>query len=68
MISLGVIEPVEQPTEWCSGLTIAPKANGAIRMCVDLTALNKGVKRETYPLLGLVRCSLDCQKERYFPN
>jgi len=30
-------------------LTIAPKPNGAIRMCVDLTALNKGVRREVYP-------------------
>lgn len=50
MLELKVIEPVEEPTEWCSGLTIAPKPNGAIRMCVDLTVLNKGVKREIYPL------------------
>jgi len=50
MLSLGVVEPVEEPTEWCSGLTIAPKSNGGIRMCVDLTALNKGVKRSVYPL------------------
>jgi transposase InsO family protein len=49
MLGLDVIEPVENPTEWCSGLTIAPKPNGAIRMCVDLTQLNKGVKRELYP-------------------
>jgi len=50
MLKLEVIEPVEEPTEWCSGLTIAPKANGNIRMCVDLTILNKGVARELYPL------------------
>ena len=49
MLRLNVIEPVDQPTEWCSGLTIAPKPNGAIRMCVDLTALNKGVRREVHP-------------------
>jgi hypothetical protein len=49
MLEQGVIEAVERPTEWCSGLTIAPKPNGGIRMCVDLTALNKGVKREVYP-------------------
>ena len=49
MLALDVIEPVEQATEWCSGLTIAPKPNGNIRMCVDLTALNKGVRREVYP-------------------
>ena len=50
MLEMGVIERVERPTDWCSGLTIAPKANGGIRMCVDLTMLNKGVRRETYPL------------------
>lgn len=50
MLELGVIEPVEEPTDWCSGLTIAPKAGGKIRMCVDLTRLNRGVKRELYPL------------------
>ena len=49
MLTMGVIEPVEEPTQWCSELTIAPKPNGSIRMCVDLTALNRGVKREVYP-------------------
>jgi hypothetical protein len=50
MLELNVIQPVEQPTDWCSGLTIAPKPNGKIRMCIDLTRLNAGVKRELYPL------------------
>ena len=50
MLASGIIEPVDQPTEWCSGLTIAPKPGGKIRMCVDLTNLNKSVKREIYPL------------------
>jgi len=50
MLRKGVIEPVERPTEWCSALTIAPKAGGKIRMCVDLTSLNKFVKREVHPL------------------
>ena len=27
-----------------------PKPHGAIRMCVDLTMLNRGVEREFYPL------------------
>ena len=50
MLADNVIEPVEEPTDWCSGLTIAPKKSGKIRMCVDLTNLNKCVKREVYPL------------------
>ena len=50
MLEMSVIEPVEEPTDWCSGLTIAPKPGGKIRMCIDLTALNKSVQREVYPL------------------
>lgn len=50
MLKNNVIEPIEKPTDWCSGLTIAPKPGGKIRMCVDLTNLNKCVDREIYPL------------------
>ena len=46
----GVISPVTQPTEWCSGMVIAPKPGGAVRVCVDLTQLNKAVQREIYPM------------------
>ena len=46
----GVISPVTEPTEWCSGIVIAPKRNGKIRLCVDLTALNKAVKREVHSM------------------
>lgn len=35
MMSLGVITPVKEPTEWCAGLVLAPKTDGTIRMCVD---------------------------------
>ena len=34
---LDVIEPVEEPTEWCASVVV-PKPNGDIRMCVDLTS------------------------------
>ena len=30
MVKLEVIEPVEEPTDWCSGHTIVPKPNGKI--------------------------------------
>ena len=66
MLSMGVIEPVEEPTEWCSGLTIVPKANGDIRMCVDLTALNKGVCREPYPLPRVSELLARVAEGRYF--
>ena len=50
MLQLGVIEKVTQPTEWCSGMVVVPKSNGNVRICVDLTMLNKNVKRERHIL------------------
>ena len=50
MLKNDAIELIEQATDWCSDLTITPKTHKKIRMCVDLTNLNKGVKREIYPL------------------
>ena len=50
MEQLGVIERVEQPTEWCAGLVVVPKANGKVRLCVDLTKLNESVRRERHPI------------------
>ena len=45
-----VISPVTVPTEWCSGIVPVPKPNGRVRICVDLTPLNKAVQRKTHPM------------------
>ena len=50
MEELGVIKKVEEPTEWWVGMVVVPKANGKVRICVDLTNLNKSVKQERHPL------------------
>ena len=50
MENLGVISPVIEPTEWCSGMVVVPKSSGKIRICVDLTQLNKAVRREIHPM------------------
>ena len=50
MLELGVIRPVQEPTDWCAPIVIVPKANGKVRLCVDLTKLNLSVKREIHPL------------------
>ena len=50
-VEQGVISKVERPTDWCSGLIIVPKAKKTdVRLCVDLTQLNKAVKREFHPM------------------
>ena len=39
-----------EPTDWCSVLSIVPKKNGKLRLCVDLRKLNQSVKCESYTL------------------
>ena len=46
----GVISPVDEPTDWCSGLVVIPKKNDTVRLCIDLTQLNKWVRRENFQL------------------
>ena len=46
MVKMDVIAKVEEPTDWCAPMVIAPKPNGDIRLCVDLSELNKCVERE----------------------
>ncbi|UYV85066.1 hypothetical protein LAZ67_X004444 [Cordylochernes scorpioides] len=41
MTRLGVIESVEEPTEWCAGMVAVPKPGGKLRICADLTKLNQ---------------------------
>lgn len=45
-----MISKVTEPTPWCAGLVVVPKAQGKIRLCVDLTHLNKWVRRERHIL------------------
>ena len=50
MLSEGIISPVEEATDSCSGMVVVPKNDGSIRICVDLTGLNRAVKREIHPI------------------
>ena len=45
----GVIRRVTTPTEWCAPIVVTPKKGGAgVLLCVDLSQLNKYVRRELY--------------------
>ena len=46
MESEGVISRVEEPTDWCVEMVVVPKTFGIVRICVDLTKLNKNVRRQ----------------------
>ena len=45
-----IISRVEGPTDWCAIIVVVPKPNNQVRICVDLTQLNKSVKRERHIL------------------
>ena len=50
MEAKGVISKVTVPTEWCSGMVQVPKDDPSqIRICADLTNLNRAVMRDTHP-------------------
>jgi hypothetical protein len=66
MLQQGVISPVTTPTARCAGIVSVPNPNGDVRICVDLTQLNKAVQREVHPM-PTVDESL-AQTARYFPN
>ena len=51
---LGVITPVDTPTNWISSLVVTMKPNGNLRLCIDPKPLNKALKRNDYPL-----CTID---------
>ena len=50
MEKMGVISKVNGPTDWCAGMVVVPKAAGGVRICVDLTRLNRSVCRERHIL------------------
>lgn len=45
MITLGVLRPVNQPTDWVSSITYVHKPDGSLRICLDPKDLNKCLKR-----------------------
>ena len=50
MVSQGTIKrDGDKATELCSQMTVVRKPGGGIRICVDLSKLNKFVKRPTHP-------------------
>ena len=50
MVQQGVIKPVgDVATTWCHPMVCVEKPHGGFRICVDLTKLNKYVKRPIHP-------------------
>ena len=49
----GVIEPVQEPSEWCAPMVPVLKKNGKIRITVDFKRLDNAVRRQQFMLPNL---------------
>lgn len=47
---LGVINKIDEPTDWVNSLVVVDKKNGNLRLCLDPRDLNRAIKREHYSL------------------
>ena len=47
---MDIIEPVEGPTPWVSPVVVVPKADGEIRLCVDMRRANEAIVGERHPI------------------
>ena len=66
MLSQRVISEMTEPTEWCAGMVVVPKPSGSVRICVDLTELNKAVKREVHALNSVDQDLAQLTGSKYF--
>ena len=63
---LGVVKPVDTPTDWVSSLVIVKKSNGKLRVCIDPKPLNKALKGSHYPLPVIDDLLPDLSKAKVF--
>ena len=47
---MGIIEPIEEPTDWVGALHVVYGDNGKVRVCLDPKHLNEAIKREHFKL------------------
>lgn len=63
MLKLDVVEPSKSP--WNNPITMAPKANGEMRFCLDSRKLNAVSKHDAYPL-PYINSILDQLRDAHF--
>ena len=66
LTDIGVLMPVDEPTDWVSHLVIATKESGDLHLCLDPKQLNKALKRERYPLPRIEDVLPDLSRAKVF--
>ena len=67
LLDAGIIASQTEPTDWCAPIVVVLKKDGEnLRLCVDLSKLNKYVKRERYqsmtPALAVADITESCAR------
>ena len=66
MTLLGVIERVEEPTDWVNSITCVKKKTGDLRVCLDPKDLNENIKREHYQIPKREEITCEMAGAKYF--
>ena len=66
LTDIGILMPVDEPTDWVSHLVIATKESGDLHLCLDPKQLNKALKRERYPLPRIEDVLPDLSRAKVF--
>ena len=48
MESMGVIDKVTAPIQWCTSMVVMPKSSGAVKICIDLRLFNESILGKSY--------------------
>ena len=66
LLDLKVIRPSSSP--WSSCIVVVRKANGEIRLCLDVRAVNARSKHDSYPLPRVDTCLESMQGSKFFSS
>ena len=66
LLEQDIIEPVTEPSAWVSPTVPVPKANGEVRLCVDMRRANEAIVRKRHPIPTFEESLQDMSESRVF--
>ena len=66
LAKLGIITPVNTPTNWISSMVVVLKSNDKVRLCIDPKPLNKALNRNNHPIPTIEDVLPELSKARVF--
>ena len=67
MEEIGILKKVTEPTPWVSSMVVVKKkTKNAVRICIDPSNLNKGIKREHFPMNSIDDIVTRLHGSKYF--